>query len=169
MSTVHLLETDRIIKGGILLVFWFKNKIKNLPVWLPDWLNSRSTRFHPLQSLNLRPQTLQYLSPQCPVPKLSVLNPISLQQMILETIVPQPMIPFPPVPQWIIWPVQTLISLPWPLPEPIKERIQTSLDKVLSLKPATITAAATDAILISAALPTKESESFTPMIPVAPQ
>lgn len=53
--------------------------------------------------------------------------------------------------------------------ESIKERIRTTLDKVSSLKTATITAAAIDAISISAALATKASESFTPMIPVVPQ
>lgn len=42
--------------------------------------------------------------------------------------------------------------------ESVKERIQTSSDKVSSLEPATITAANTDAISISAALATKASE-----------
>lgn len=53
--------------------------------------------------------------------------------------------------------------------ESIKERKWTTLEKVSGLKTATIIAAATDAISISAALATKASESFTPMIPVVPQ
>lgn len=50
--------------------------------------------------------------------------------------------------------------------ESIKENI---LNKVSRLEPTTIAAAATDAISISAALATKASESFSPMIPMVPQ